>query len=90
MDLLKDSIIDELYNNVVIDNIIESEEYQENLKQYNKILENIENEELKQKLIKLKELINSMVSDSDRTTFKIGFSLGVKMVMEALNNNSIK
>ena len=90
MDLLKDSIIDELYNNVVIDNIIESEEYQENLKQYNKILEYIENEELKQKLIKLKELINSMVSDSDRTTFKIGFSLGVKLVMEALNNNSIK
>ena len=90
MDLLKDSIIDELYNNVVIDNIIESEEYQENLKQYNKILENIENEELKQKLIKLKELINSMVSDSDRTTFKIGFSLGVKMVIEALNNNNIK
>ena len=90
MDLLKDSIIDELYNNVVIANITESEEYQENLKQYNKILENIENEELKQKLIKLKELINSMVSDSDRTTFKIGFSLGVKMVIEALNNNNIK
>ena len=39
----------------------------------NLTLENIENEELKQKLIKLKELINSMVSDSDRTTFKIGF-----------------
>ncbi len=90
MDLLKDSIIDELYNNVVVANITESEEYQENLKQYNKILENIENEELKQKLIKLKELINSMVSDSDRTTFKIGFSLGVKMVIEALNNNNIK
>ena len=90
MDLLKDSIIDELYNNVVLANITESEEYQENLKQYNKILENVENEELKQKLIKLKELINSMVSDSDRTTFKIGFSLGVKMVIEALNNNNIK
>lgn len=90
MDLLEDSIIDELYNNVVVANITESEEYQENLKQYNKILENIENEELKQKLIKLKELINSMVSDSDRTTFKIGFSLGVKMVIEALNNNNIK
>ena len=90
MDLLNDSIIDELYNNVVVANITESEEYQENLKQYNKILENIENEELKQKLIKLKELINSMVSDSDRTTFKIGFSLGVKMVIEALNNNNIK
>lgn len=74
----------------MIANITESEEYQENLKQYNKILENIENEELKQKLIKLKELINSMVSDSDRTTFKIGFSLGVKMVIEALNNNNIK
>lgn len=90
MDLLKDSIIDELYNNVVVDNITESEEYQENLKEYNKILENIENEELKKKLIKLKELINSMVSDSDKTTFKIGFSLGVKMVIEALNNNNIK
>lgn len=90
MDLLNDSIIEELYNNVMIANITESEEYQENLKQYNKILENIENEELKQKLIKLKELINSMVSDSDRTTFKIGFSLGVKMVIEALNNNNIK
>ena len=87
MDLLNDSIIEELYNNVMIANITESEEYQENLKQYNKILENIENEELKQKLIKLKELINSMVSDSDRTTFKVGFSLGVKMVIEALNNN---
>lgn len=87
MDLLNDSIIEELYNNVMIANITESEEYQENLKQYNKILENIENEELKQKLIKLKELINLMVSDSDKTTFKVGFSLGVKMVIEALNNN---
>ena len=44
-------------------------------------------EELKQKLIRLKELINLMVSDSDKTTFKVGFSLGVKMVIEALNNN---
>ena len=90
MDLLKDSVIDELYNNVVVANITESEEYQENLKEYNKILETIENEELNQKLIKLKELINLMVSDSDKTTFKIGFSLGVKMVIEALNNNNIK
>ena len=87
MDLLNDSIIEELYNNVMIANITESEEYQENLKQYNKILENIENKELKQKLIRLKELINLMVSDSDKTTFKVGFSLGVKMVIEALNNN---
>lgn len=84
MDLLNDSIIEELYNNVVIANITESKEYQENLEEYNKILEN---KELKQKLIRLKELINLMVSDSDKTTFKVGFSLGVKMVIEALNNN---
>ena len=87
MDLLNDSIIEELYNNVVFANITESKEYQENLEEYNKILENIENKELKQKLIRLKELINLMVSDSDKTTFKVGFSLGVKMVIEALNNN---
>ena len=71
----------------MIANITESKEYQENLEEYNKILENIENKELKQKLIRLKELINLMVSDSDKTTFKVGFSLGVKMVIEALNNN---
>ena len=41
MDLLNDSIIEELYNNVVIANITESKEYQENLEEYNKILENI-------------------------------------------------
>ena len=52
MDLLNDSIIEELYNNVVIANITESKEYQENLEEYNKILENIENNESKHKFIR--------------------------------------
>lgn len=90
MDLLNDSIIEELYNNVAISNITESEEYQEMLKEYNKIVVDIEDKELKQKIIELKEDINLMVSDADKTTFKVGFSMGVKMVIEALNNNSIK
>ena len=72
MDLLNDSIIEELYNNVVIANITESKEYQENLEEYNKILENIENKELKQKLIRLKELINLL---NLKKHLKIGYSV---------------
>lgn len=90
MDLLKDSVIDELYNNIFIPNVTESIEYQEMLMKYNRLFDTIKDDELKNKLLKLKELSNDMIADGDRTTFKAGFSMGVKMVMEALNNNSKK
>jgi uncharacterized membrane protein (DUF106 family) len=88
--LLKDSVIDELYCNSVIPNVTESKEYQKMLSEYNRLFDTIEDKELKNKLEKLKELSNDMIADGDKTTFKIGFSMGVKMVIEALNNNSIK
>lgn len=47
----------------------------------------VEDKELKTKLEHLKELNNAMVSDSDKTTFRTDFSMGVKMLIEALNNN---
>ncbi len=87
MDLFRDSVIEELYSNIAISNMEQSEKYQKMLNEYNKLFESIEDKELKTKLEHLKELNNAMVSDSDKTTFKTGFSMGVKMLIEALNNN---
>lgn len=61
-----------------------SSKYNELIREYNKLYENIEDSILKEKFKKLEELKNNLNSESDKQIFKLGFSVATKMILEAM------
>lgn len=76
-------IIDNIYQSI-IQNIETSERYKNLIHKYNKVFYSIEDEELREKIASLNELKNNIYAEYDEILFKIGFSTGVKTVIEAL------
>lgn len=83
-DIDNNETINDLYQSVIIDLKL-SNEYQKLMKEYNNLFNSIEDKELKKKFSKLNELNNSMYAEYDKTLFKLGFSTGIKIIIEALN-----
>ena len=87
MEFDNEDLLEQLYNSEIIANLETSKEYQKLIKKYNNLYSTIEDAELKKKIKKLNELINEMSAENGKTLFKIGFSKGVKMIIEALKFN---
>lgn len=85
MEFPKEHIIEYLYSSGIFANIETSPEYQKIISEYNKLFESIEDTELKEKLIKLEELKNKINGETDKQTFKIGFSIAAKLIIEAMS-----
>lgn len=87
MEFPDNHIIEELYSSGVVTNIATSQEYKSLIGEYNDLFDTIEDEELKDKLEKLEEMKNKLYSETDKDVFKAGFSMAVKMLIEALSTN---
>lgn len=87
MDFANCKIIEELYNSELITDVTTSPEYKNLINQYNDLFDTIEDKDLKDKLEKLEEMKNSLYSMTDKDIFKAGFSIAVKMLIEALTTN---
>ena len=77
-------IIDNIYQSIV-PNIETSKRYKDLIHKYNKVFYSIKDEELREKIASLNELKNNIYAEYDEMLFKIGFSTGVKTVIEALS-----
>lgn len=84
MEFSKEDIIAEMYTSDIISNIETSDKYKKLLKEYNRLFETIEDDNLKTKFANLEELKNKMYAEHDKQIFKIGFSIATKMIIEAL------
>lgn len=84
MEFSKEDIIAEMYTSDIISSIETSEKYKKLLKEYNRLFETIEDDNLKTKFANLEELKNQMYAEHDKQIFKIGFSIATKMIMEAM------
>ncbi len=87
MEFPDNHIIEELYSSGVVTNIATSQEYKTLIGEYNDLFDTIEDNELKDKLEKLEEMKNKLYSETDKDVFKAGFSMAVKMLIEALSTN---
>lgn len=87
MEFPDNHIIEELYSSGVVTNIATSQEYKSLIGEYNDLFDTIEDNELKDKLEKLEEMKNKLYSETDKDVFKAGFSMAVKMLIEALSTN---
>lgn len=87
MEFPDNHIIEELYSSGVVTNIATSQEYKSLIGKYNDLFDTIEDNELKDKLEKLEEMKNKLYSETDKDVFKAGFSMAVKMLIEALSTN---
>ena len=77
-------IIDNIYQSIV-PNIETSKRHKDLIHKYNKVFYSIKDEELREKIASLNELKNNIYAEYDEMLFKIGFSTGVKTVIEALS-----
>ena len=84
MEFSKEDIIAEMYTSDIISNIETSDKYKKLLREYNRLFETIEDDNLKTKFANLEELKNIMYAEHDKQIFKIGFSIATKMIIEAL------
>lgn len=84
MQPIDEEIIEKLFSSSFVTDIETTPEYKKLLKEYNTLFDSIEDEELKKKLSKLEEIKNKLYSENDRQIFKTGFSIAVKMIIEAL------
>lgn len=84
MEFSKEDIIAEMYTSDIISNIETSDKYNKLLREYNRLFETIEDDNLKTKFANLEELKNIMYAEHDKQIFKIGFSIATKMIIEAL------
>lgn len=87
MDFPKEHIIEDLYSSGIFAEIEANPEYKKLIREYNELYETIEDTELKAKFTKLEELKNKMNGETDKTIFKLGFSLATKMIIEAMSCN---
>lgn len=79
------NIIEEIYNTGMFAEDEIGTKYKELQHTYNELFDSIENEELKEKFEKLETLKNEMYSENNKDIFKLGVSIGVKFIIEALN-----
>ena len=87
MEFPDNHIIEELYNSGFLTNIVASIEYKCLIGEYNDFFDTIDDKDLKDKLEILEELKNNLYSETDKDVFKAGFSMAVKMLIEALSTN---
>ncbi len=85
MDLNIEEIIESLYDSDMVVEAETSTKYNELRHQYNELYNNVKDEEVKNQLNELNELKNQMDSESNKAIFKKGFSIGVKLIIGALN-----
>lgn len=84
MEFYNESIIENLYISDMVTDIESTEEYKKLISKFNKLYDTIEDEELKDKFMKLLELKNAMHIEDNKQIFKIGYSLATKTLIESL------
>ena len=84
MEIPDSSIIESIYNSDIVTDIEATEEYKKLMAQFNKLYDTVENEELKEKFTKLQELKNAMHLEDNKQTFKIGYCLATRTLIESL------
>ncbi len=84
MEFPNEHIIEDLYNTGILANVTNSKEYKELRHKYNEFYDSIKNEELKSKFSQLEEIKTEIFGQDDKDIFKIGFSMAVKILIEAL------
>ena len=89
MKLPKERIIEELYMSGIFADAQTSSKYNELIREYNKLYENIEDSILKEKFKKLEELKNNLNSESDTQIFKLGFSVATKMILDSVSIDNL-
>lgn len=87
MDFPNESIIEEIYSSGLVTDVSTSHEYKQLVGEYNDLFDTIEDKDLRDKLEKLEEIKNKLYSETDKSIFKLGFSMATKMIMEALTSN---
>lgn len=85
MNFKQEHIIEDLYSTGIFANAESTPEYNQLLSKYNRFYESIDNEEMKNKFKELEEMKTKLHSLNDKNTFKVGFSVATKMIVEALN-----
>lgn len=85
MEFPNEHIIEDLYKSGLVTNIETTPEYKDLLGEYNDLYDTIEDKALQDKLEKLEEMKNNLYSENDRIIFKCGFSVAVKIMIEALS-----
>ena len=84
MEIPDSCIIESLYNSDIVTEYGTTEEYKKLMVQYNKLYDTVEDEELKEKFTKLQELKNAMHLEDNKQTFKIGYCLATRTLIESL------
>lgn len=84
MEFPDEHIIENIYNTDIVADVTCSEKYKKLLHRYNQFYDSITDEELKEKFSKLEEMKTDLFSQNDKDLFKIGFSMAVKILIEAL------
>lgn len=85
MEFQKEHIIEDLYSSGLLSDMESNEEYKILLKKYNDLYDSIEDSELKNKFEKLEEIKNQLYSANDKAIFKMGFSMAIKLFIEAIS-----
>lgn len=85
MDFKQEHIIEDLYDTGIFANAESTPEYNALLAKYNRFYESIDDEKMKSQFKKLEEMKTKLHSLNDKNTFKVGFSVATKMIVEALN-----
>ena len=84
MDFPDEHIIENIYNTDMLSNVACSEKYKKLLHRYNQFYDSITDEELKEQFSKLEEIRTDLFSQNDKDLFKVGFSMAIKIIVEAL------
>lgn len=84
MEIPDSSIIESIYHSDIVTESEATEEYKKLRTQYNILYDTVEDEELKEKFTKLQELKNAMHLEDNKQTFKIGYSIATRTIIESL------
>ena len=88
--------IQKLYENYVSQNIAVTEEYKQTSKEFANKIEKFEKNlkakdiSLIQELEEILNLINKMNEEQAKKSFEAGYSMGVNLTFEAINNGKLK
>lgn len=88
MEFSDEQIIEEIYKTGIFADIETGSAYKKLLHKYNVLFDSIKDSKLKSKFEKLEQLKNDMFGECNKDIFKLGFSVGTKLLVEALNLNN--
>lgn len=87
MDFPNYEMIEELYDKGIVKNLSTSPEYTNLKREYQDLFNSIKDRNLRNKIEDLDIRRHNLYTSTDKDVFKAGFSVAVKMLIEALSTN---